>query len=71
MSQEDIPTNGQAVTTKKFFSHQTDIAIDIAAPAEKIWQILIDSENMKTGIALSSPFKGKLPWEKKLSSVLR
>jgi len=35
----DQHSDGQARTAKKFFSRQTTIAIDIAAPAEKIWSL--------------------------------
>jgi uncharacterized protein YndB with AHSA1/START domain len=40
----DQQSDGQARTTKKLFSRQTTIALDIAAPAEKIWSLLTDAD---------------------------
>jgi uncharacterized protein YndB with AHSA1/START domain len=40
----DQHSDGQAKTTKKLFSRQTTIALDIAAPAEKIWSLLTDAD---------------------------
>lgn len=39
----DQHTYDHARTTKRLFSRQTIIAIDIAAPAEKIWSLLTDA----------------------------
>ncbi|OGT59505.1 MAG: polyketide cyclase/dehydrase [Gammaproteobacteria bacterium RIFCSPHIGHO2_12_FULL_63_22] len=36
---------GQANTVKQFFSRRTRVAIDIDAPAEKIWGLLVDSDS--------------------------
>ena len=43
MTQPSTSANGQATTIKKLFSRQTSVAIDIAAPAEKIWMLLTDA----------------------------
>ena len=44
-----LPTvDGQATTIKKLFSRQTSVAIDIAAPAEKIWKLLTTADNYKS-----------------------
>ncbi len=38
-------TSGDAKTTKKLFSRETRVAIDIAATPETIWNLLTDAEN--------------------------
>lgn len=35
--------DGQAVTTKRWFSRQTTVAIEIAASAETVWKLLTDA----------------------------
>jgi uncharacterized protein YndB with AHSA1/START domain len=43
MSTIPLQNSYQATTTKRLFSRETSVAIDIAAPAEKIWRILTDA----------------------------
>jgi len=39
----DQGADGRASTTKRLFSRQTSISIDIAAPAERVWGLLTDA----------------------------
>ena len=47
MNQPKQASDGQATTVKKLFSRQTSVYIDIAAPAERIWQLLTDVKKFK------------------------
>lgn len=38
-------TNGKATTTKKIFSRETSVSIDIQATPKTIWEILTNAEN--------------------------
>lgn len=58
-------SDGQARTTKKLFSRQTTVAIEIAAPAEKIWKLLTDADNIKSWNSTIVELTGKIaPGEK-------
>lgn len=48
MSEDTTPADGQATTTRRLFSRQTVVTIDIAAPAEKIWALLTDAASFKS-----------------------
>lgn len=38
-------SNGKATTTKKTFSRETSVSIDIQADPRKIWGLLTNAEN--------------------------
>lgn len=39
----DQGTDGRASTTRRLFSRQTAVSIDIAASAERVWGLLTDA----------------------------
>ncbi len=58
-------TNGRATTIKKLFSRQTSVAIDIAAPATKIWKLLTDASQFASWNSTIVELKGTIaPGEK-------
>ncbi len=60
MSEPLTPFNGRATTTKKLFSRQTTVAVDIAAPAETIWKLMTDVGNFKTWNTTIVELTGKI-----------
>ncbi|MCC6512258.1 MAG: SRPBCC domain-containing protein [Pirellulaceae bacterium] len=60
MSRPELAGNGQAVTVKKMFSRCTTVAIDIAAPAEKIWKLLTDANGFASWNSTIVELKGKI-----------
>jgi uncharacterized protein YndB with AHSA1/START domain len=60
MNQPTSAANGRASTIRKLFSRQTSVAIDIAAPAEKVWALLTDAANYKTWNSTIVELQGKI-----------
>lgn len=48
MSNRNAQIIGQAITTKKLFSRQTSVTIDIAASPEVLWKLLTNAERFSS-----------------------
>jgi uncharacterized protein YndB with AHSA1/START domain len=60
MNESHPLVNGQATTVKKVFSRQTSVAIDIAAPQEKVWTLLTDTDKFKVWNSTIVELTGKI-----------
>lgn len=65
MSPSAASATGRASTVKKLFSRQTNVAVDIAAPATMIWNLLTDASKFATWNSTIVELKGTIaPGEK-------
>jgi uncharacterized protein YndB with AHSA1/START domain len=61
------PSDVHAMTTKKLFSRQTTVSIDIAAPAEKIWSLLTDARRFTSWNTTILEVSGRIAPGEKIS----
>lgn len=66
MSAPDTSPDGKAKTIKKLFSRQTTVAIDIAAPAERIWKLLTDGRRFASWNSTIVELTGKIAQGEKI-----
>ena len=60
MTNTTSTTNIRALTTKKLFSRQTTVSVDIGAPATQIWKLLTDADQFTAWNSTIVELKGSI-----------